>query len=534
MGKHHKRRTSKSSKCKSPFTSSDIDDVSSYDGENKPMFYVKSSEAIGRYMVAKNDIKKGKIIIRENPLVVGPCVGGRIQCLGCYKNLENDEQKYRCIGCGWPMCSPKCPQVDTVYGHTRIECSVLKECLSKNFFKWDDLEEMRTNYHSIVPLRCLILKSTDPSAFQILMDMESHNEIRKNIPAVWLMNQSTVVDTILRKWKLTEYTEEEIHTLCGILEVNAFEIGHQGINVRGLYPTAFLMSHDCVPNTNHSDDGIDFTLTVRASVDIPENYPITLSYAYTLENTIRRREHLLENKFFECYCRRCSDPTELNTFVSALLCPKCKTGCVLPNDPLNFDSSWSCYNTTKENISCPGYTISSKSVRLLIDRINQEYMIIDCNDVISLEFFLKKYRNVLHPNHYICLAIKLSLSQLYGKIDNYLIYQLSDQQLSRKIELCKEIMQVFNIIEPGLTKLRGVTLYELHAPLMVLLTRQFERGTVKKEEIKIRLREVVSCLIEARNILELEPTISTEGTMGVAAKEALLQIKDWEKIIGRI
>ncbi|XP_044760063.1 SET domain-containing protein SmydA-8-like isoform X2 [Coccinella septempunctata] len=485
-------------------------------------------------MVAKNDIKAGKIIIRENPLVVGPCVGGKIQCIGCYKNLEDEDKKFRCMGCGWPMCSKQCPGIDEIYGHTKIECSVLKECHSKTFFTWDDIEDMRTNYHSIVPLRCLILKSTDPTSFQTLMDMESHNEIRKNIPAVWLSNQNTVVDTILGKWKLTEYTAEEIHTICGILEVNAFEIGHQGVNIRGIYPTAFLMSHDCVPNTNHSDDGINFTLTVRASVDIPENHPITLSYAYTLQGTLRRREHLLDNKFFECYCRRCSDPSELGTFVSALLCPKCKTGYVLSDDPLNNDSTWSCNNTKEEGYSCPGYTISSKSVRLLIDRISREYETIDCNDIDSLEFFLKKYRNVLHPNHYICLGVKLSLSQLYGKIDGYLIYELTDKQLSRKIEICKEIMQTFDVIEPGLTKLRGVTLYELHAPLMVLLTREFERGFLTKDDIKSRLREVVSCLIDARNILELEPKISTEGAMGVAAQEALLQIKDWEKIIGKI
>ncbi|KAK9883473.1 hypothetical protein WA026_001649 [Henosepilachna vigintioctopunctata] len=173
-------------------------------------------------------------------------------------------------------------------------------------------------------------------------------------------------------------------------------------------------------------------------------------------------------------------------------------------------------------------------MKLLINRISQDYDNIDCNDIVAFELFLKKYRNVLHPNHYISLAAKLSLSQLYGKINGFLIYELSDEFLTRKIEICKEIMKIFNVIEPGLTKLRGVTLYELHAPLMILLTRHFERGLLTKTEIKIKLKEVVSCLIEARNILELEPKISAEGTMGTAAKEALLQIKDWERIIGKI
>ncbi|KAK9883474.1 hypothetical protein WA026_001650 [Henosepilachna vigintioctopunctata] len=325
MSRHHRKRKSDKIRCtksKSPFTSSEIDDINSYDGDRDPLFVIRATPAIGRYMVAKNDIKAGSIVIRENPLVVGPCVGGRVQCIGCYKGLEKESQKFKCMGCGWPICSIKCTGQGMAYGHTEMECSVLKECHSGDFLSWNDIGDLRINYHSIVPLRCLILKSTDPSAYQTLMDMESHNEIRKNIPEVWLRNQKTVVDKIIKQWKLTEHTEEEVHTICGILEVNAFEIGQQGINVRGVYPTAFLMSHDCVPNTNHSDDGTNFTLTVRASMDIPENHPITLSYAYTLQNTLKRREHLLENKFFDCYCKRCSDPTELGTYLSALICPK--------------------------------------------------------------------------------------------------------------------------------------------------------------------------------------------------------------------
>lgn len=66
-------------------------------------------------------------------------------------------------------------------------------------------------------------------------------------------------------------------------QVNAFEIGQQGINIRGLYPTAFLMSHDCVPNTSHCDEEKQYALTVRASINIEANHPITLSYAYTLQ-----------------------------------------------------------------------------------------------------------------------------------------------------------------------------------------------------------------------------------------------------------
>lgn len=44
-----------------------------------------------RYMVAKNDLVPGEIILRELPMVVGPCTDCRVQCLGCYKNLEEKD-----------------------------------------------------------------------------------------------------------------------------------------------------------------------------------------------------------------------------------------------------------------------------------------------------------------------------------------------------------------------------------------------------------------------------------------------------------
>ncbi|GLG94391.1 SET domain-containing protein SmydA-8, isoform A, partial [Gryllus bimaculatus] len=74
-----------------------------------------------------------------------------------------------------------------------------------------------------------------------------------------------------------------------MLYVNSFEVGQHG--TRALFPTAFLLAHDCVPNTSHSDDTDDFSLTVRAAHAIKRGQPITLSYAYTLQ--VRYAHHAL-------------------------------------------------------------------------------------------------------------------------------------------------------------------------------------------------------------------------------------------------
>jgi hypothetical protein len=64
--------------------------------------------------------------------------------------------------------------------------------------------------------------------------------------------------------------------------VNAFEVGQLGASIRGLYPKAFLLAHDCTSNTTHTDDA-KRRLIVRAAQRIRRGEAITLSYAYTLQ-----------------------------------------------------------------------------------------------------------------------------------------------------------------------------------------------------------------------------------------------------------
>lgn len=73
--------------------------------------------------------------------------------------------------------------------------------------------------------------------------------------------------------------------MCGILEVNCFEVGGgQGSSsARALFPEAYLMCHDCVPNTNHTDDPKTHELVVRTTKALRKGDVISLSYAYTLQ-----------------------------------------------------------------------------------------------------------------------------------------------------------------------------------------------------------------------------------------------------------
>nr|CAD7568212.1 unnamed protein product [Timema californicum] len=436
--------------------------------------------------------------------------------------VEQKDVPATCCKCGWPMCGPDCQGLNTEFGHSMHECAILASCEVGRHLTQDQ----KAQYSAIVPLRCLLMKHHKPDKWKVLCTMESHNEVRRKLPNIWQNNQSSVVDRIRELWGVRQYSEEEIHTVCGVLEVNAFEVGQHGVSVRALYPTAFYLAHSCVPNTSHTDDD-NYKLTVRCSSQIKKGETITLSYAYTLQGTLKRREHLKESKFFDCCCPRCKDPTELATYAGALKCPKCDSGYVISSEPLERAASWRCSQ-------CSNYTVTAHSVLLLLERIADEVEALDVNGIEAMEGFLQKYRNVLHPNHYHCLGVKHSLSQLYGKIQGYMINELPDKLLHRKRDVCRELLRVINVLEPGYSRLRGIILYELHAPLMILITRGFDSRAFSKKDLRKHLKEVVDCLEEANVILSFEPPNSSEGEMAASAKEALIRISDWQDLVGKI
>ena len=159
----------------------------------------------------------------------------------------------------------------------------------------------------------------------------------------------------------------------------------------------------------------------------------------------------------------------------------------------------------------------------LVTKLYDELDAIGGNDINQIEMFMRKYAKTLHRNHYIFLSAKHSLCQLMGKIDGYLINELSVEQLEKKEEYCRDLLDVINILEPGNSRLRGVILYELHAPVMLQTTREMQMGKITTYEFKRRLREVIQILKESYDILQHEPSTSPEHQMAEAAAAAIKQ-----------
>lgn len=153
-----------------------------------------------------------------------------------------------------------------------------------------------------------------------------------------------------------------------------------------------------------------------------------------------------------------------------------------------------------------------------------------------------RYREVLRPNHYLLLSAKYSLCQIYGRIEGYLLPQMSPEDVARKERYCREFLSIVDLLEPGLTRLRGefgppspwpevtcapfagLIMYELHAPIMILAQLGMQSGQLSRQEFQRRIKEVVKLLQESARILKLEPPGSSEHEMGQAAADALRQM----------
>lgn len=357
--------------------------------------------------------------------------------------------------------------------------------------------------------------------------MESHDEIRKSKP-IWEFNQVNIVQYLRTVGKLGRFSEELIHKVCGILEVNAFEArAVSGSMIRCLFPKLAILSHNCISNIHHSVSPYGFNVVVRASIDIAANSELYSSYTFALWPTLVRREFLKESKFFECKCDRCSDPTELGTHMGSLKCSKCDNGTVISTDPLSFDCAWKCSNCD--------YSTTAQDVRKIYEAIQNELDAIewlaDAKAIEQREFILKKYGTVLHQKNAYMTILRTALTQLYGRIESYGLNDLPNLLLERKIELCNSLLEVLNVVEPGLSRIRGVTLYELHAPQMVLAKNLYNSNVISKQEFRRKMEEALETLHKSVKILKHELPGTNEKQLADVAKQAYYGLKKKLEII---
>ncbi|XP_011863155.1 PREDICTED: protein msta, isoform B-like isoform X2 [Vollenhovia emeryi] len=387
--------------------------------------------ALGRHLLATRDLAPGDVILSETPLVWGPSThASQRVCVGCGGRC--DDVGARCGRCCWPVCRPDCGGLSDKKRH-QLECALLARA------------RIIPRCEVLLVIRMLILWRTKSRRWTSLAKLQSHVESRG--PGTEAHDEVSSVSQLLGPLlSMASDCGDLLPTICGLIDVNALETAPPEGSV-AIYENASLLEHSCVANTRHDfrvDDKGRPRITVYAVTSIEKGEHLSTMYTHALWATRARREHLLATKYFACRCKRCADPTELGTHLGSLNCP-CKNGLMLPNDPLNPNTDWSCD-------ACPG-TVTSTEVAQLTDKLEEEVAeVMKQATEHTLFDLLSRLTVLLHPGHQHCVSVSHSLMQLLPATD------------PRKPELCKRVMDTVNRLDPHGARLAlytAVTLREL-------------------------------------------------------------------------
>jgi len=383
-------------------------------------------------------------------------------------------------------------------------------------------------YEVITILRCLYLKQTCEAKWKKLKELEPHEEARKK-NGKYDRDAATMVRVIREFLKIPEttFTTQEILDVCGILNVNAHEVPVTPTPTQALYANISILEHSCINNASKHFDG-DNRVVIRAAINIKKGEHISINYSDPMWGTANRQLHLAETKYFVCSCPRCSDPTELGTMFSSIRCPQCtnENGYLvasMPGHPELVESAmadWTCV--------CCSATQTSKFVSAVTQSIGEELVSLEKGSIEACQSFIKKHSQNLHPNHYYLMDIKLALCQMIGQSaagQGHEIFNLTEKELLYKQKIGMELLEVANIISPGISRLRGVILYELQATLACYARRKFSAGEISTDHMKNVMKEVKKYLIECIQIFSFEPACLQEGRLATIARLDLLELE---------
>ncbi|XP_050434775.1 SET domain-containing protein SmydA-8-like [Adelges cooleyi] len=446
----------------------------------RPPYELRECPTLGRHWVARDRVPAGRVLLEEKPLACGPKPASPPVCLACHARLRSAAHK--CRGCGWPACDAgnSCGP-----HHSAAECRLIAG--HSPFGDNESFESCASHsaYCFVLPLRCLLLEGDNRRAFR---GLQSHLNERLDT-ALYRIYRVNLVQFVLDRLGMRASGLDDVDVLeaAAVLDTNSFEVRcGGGAKIRAVYAQASMMAHHCRPNTKHVFvDGGRWAIRVLATVAIGEGQPVTATYTQSLWRTRERRKHLKAAKCFDCACDRCTDPTEFGTHLGSAVCSDCG-GYVAPD---RVECSGGC-GTEHDRVA----------YELKVAEAERRVRSFDRTDLQAFEDFLERQvygpTRLFHCNHFVAVSVKYALTQLY----NDRILDLSSKQLDNNVKICKELLTLADVLDPGLTRFRGLLLYYIQQSLGRRLTMK-----PKRDDCRALIKK---CRQEAKSILITEPDLA--------------------------
>lgn len=468
-----------------------------------PYKVVASPEA-GKYLIASRRLREGQVLFQEFPLMMGPVSVSPLVCLGCHCAIEGTDFP-RCPECHWPLCSSACAS-SSVH---RIECSVLAAD-TRRIGPPTSQGPPTLRYDSILLLRCLSLRSNRPSDWETMLDMVSHaGHYQKAQDTV-----HTVTVRYVKEVLKLDLDSDIIQQVRGAIAANSIEIRNvDGTKIRAVYPRVRLLNHACTPNV-HLTSTKEGAMEVRTAVSIDKGEPLYICYTGTTLPLWDRQRILNDMYFFRCECNRCTDPTELGTHYSSPKCPECSSRYLKPQSWVN-QTTWECDNCRTERSD----TEIQEHVREWEERFSMDD-VFSQKSVKQIKKMIDCIESEFHARHHVWLTAAQAALRELKAID-------TEHSLHLRAELWAKLLSLLSVLEPGLSRRRGIVLLETGIALLDEAKSEHESGNAFVPQLTERLQVAATHLKEAAHILGLEPPGSQSAPLASKAQEKVVTTENF-------
>lgn len=143
------------------------------------------------------------------------------------------------------------------------------------------------------------------------------------------------------------------------------------------------------------------------------------------------------------------------------------------------------------------------------------------------ETVLTKYSKILHPNNHLLVGLRENLIDMYGwqltnQIDNDTIIL---ESLDRKIKLCREVLTVLDVIQPGLNRARAMLIYEVYTSIGAIIKKNSASVANRGQHIDEAKRLLTECL----TIFEWEDESSLEFYLADICRKIANELRSVEE-----
>lgn len=214
-----------------------------------------------------------------------------------------------------------------------------------------------------------------------------------------------------------------------------------------------------------------------------EGEEMTIRYYDWMECKLCIRKDIKEKWFFDCCCVRCQSPTDLGTYVSSPKCSDCKSGKMIPVEPLNHKSDWTCEKCS----ALVGFEIIAKIEQDSKDLIKK----METENAQPQEI-IDQLNQSLSCNHHLILKLKHDVV-VEGKYPQ--------TSLESIVEYSKDMLPIIDTLDGDLSLSKGKVALKLAQSQLEVFKRKFQEKAISKQELMKEVQPYIRLQLEAKKLI---------------------------------